>query len=96
MPSSSTAAVRGFDHTATVEKPTTPPLPPTGADERPAIPVKSDPGYCIRRFVGPPEPSDRPPLFAGVTPSPLPGSAGAIGQARMEEILAGILPSLLD
>ncbi|WDK10638.1 hypothetical protein CGRA01v4_01917 [Colletotrichum graminicola] len=96
MPSSSTAAVRDFDHKATEEKPTTPPLPPTRAAERPAIPVKSDPGYCIRRFVEPPKPSDRPPLFAGVTPSPSPGSAEAIGQARMQGTLAGILSPLLD
>ncbi|KAK1948673.1 hypothetical protein LY78DRAFT_698085 [Colletotrichum sublineola] len=100
MPSSSTAAARGSDHKATVEKPTTPPLLPTEAAERPAIPVTSDPGYSIRRFVQPPNPSDRsarpPPLFASATPSQPPETAEAIGRARMEGILAGILTPLLD
>ncbi|GKT52260.1 uncharacterized protein ColSpa_12441 [Colletotrichum spaethianum] len=95
MPSSSTAAVRGSDHKTPVEKPTTPPLAPTRVSERPAIPVPSDLGYSIGRFAQSPNPSDRynrPPLFASATPPLSPESAEAIGRARMEEMLAGILP----
>ncbi|KAK6225302.1 hypothetical protein QIS74_01349 [Colletotrichum tabaci] len=76
-------------------KSTAPPRIPTQASERPAIPVMSDPVYCIDRFVGSSAASDwhnRPPLFASAASSSS-ESAETTGQARMEKILAEILSS---
>ncbi|KAF6834708.1 hypothetical protein CPLU01_04802 [Colletotrichum plurivorum] len=86
MPTSSTAAVRGFNPSTG----TSPPLTPTRPADRPAIAVPSEPGYSARRFIDSPvayEQHLRPPPLASVPPAEDPEAAG---RARMAAILAEI------
>ncbi|KAL0940277.1 uncharacterized protein CTRU02_203040 [Colletotrichum truncatum] len=90
MATSSTAAVRGFN---AQRPPTTPPLVPTQSADRPIIPVASDPGYSIGRFIDPTSPSERnlrPPLFVATTPNASAEDAEKAGQLRMLGILADL------
>ncbi|KAF3805500.1 hypothetical protein GCG54_00002846 [Colletotrichum gloeosporioides] len=89
MPTSSTAAVCGFNQRSVEEKSTTPPLTPTLPEERPAIPVRSDPGYCIGRFLGSQQHAS-PPLSQMATSPKTTDDAEKAGRVRMAGILAEI------
>ncbi|KAF4913937.1 hypothetical protein CGCVW01_v010746 [Colletotrichum viniferum] len=91
MPTSSTAAVCGFNQRSVEEQPTSPPLTPTRPEERPAIPVMSDPGYSIGRFLGSPASQQvRPPLSQTATSPTTTDDAEKAGRDRMAGILAEI------
>ncbi|KAH0433113.1 hypothetical protein CcaCcLH18_06000 [Colletotrichum camelliae] len=93
MPTSSTAAVRCFNQRFAEEKSTSPPITPTRPDDRPAIPVESDPGYSIGRFLGSPAPQQRPrpPLSpAATSPTTTTDDVEKAGRVRMAGILAEI------
>ncbi|KAE9576547.1 hypothetical protein CGCF415_v001961 [Colletotrichum fructicola] len=92
MPTSSTAAVCGFNQRSVEEQPTSPPLTPTRPEERPAIPVMSDPAYSIGRFLGSPASQQhaRSPLSQVATSPTTTDDAEKAGRVRMAGILAGI------
>ncbi|KAF0325279.1 hypothetical protein GQ607_007606 [Colletotrichum asianum] len=92
MPTSSTAAVCGFNQRSVEEQPTSSPLTPTRPEERPAISVMSDPGYSIGRFLGSSTSQQhaRPPLSLTATSPTTTDDAEKAGRDRMAGVLAEI------